>query len=425
MKLLGILLAKDLKRVRRNPVPWLLALLLPFLITGLIGFVFGGSGSGGGLGTIRIAVVDEGDSVLTEILRNSFNHPNDDQPVQFEAVLLERDEAVARVTNNELSAALVVPANFLDQFLAGEEPAALELIKNPAQGIHPAIVEEMTATLVTVLNGARRVLGDELPKWREVFDDEGEFDLLTVGGLLVDAGNDLAVVRDYLFPPLITFASSTRADASEPARPEASLFGYVLLGLIALCLLMMADQGMRDLYREFRFRTLLRYRTARESLMTFISSKVIFAAVTVVLGAVIMFAGGAAIFGIDWPHPFVLAALTVCYAAFAAGFLGLLAALAGSERRADLLNTLVVMVVGLAGGCMFPPEMFPPFLREVIMPLMPTAWFAEAGRGLLSGDPNASTLMAGFKLAGMGVVCIGLAAIMFRWRIGRGEVRAE
>ena len=40
--MLPILLAKDLRRAWRNPLPWLINLIVPLAMTALIGLVFGG-----------------------------------------------------------------------------------------------------------------------------------------------------------------------------------------------------------------------------------------------------------------------------------------------------------------------------------------------------------------------------------------------
>ena len=57
--MLWTLLIKDLRRVWHNPWPYLINLALPLCITALIGLVFGPSTQGGGLGQIKLAVVDE------------------------------------------------------------------------------------------------------------------------------------------------------------------------------------------------------------------------------------------------------------------------------------------------------------------------------------------------------------------------------
>ena len=71
MNLWRVLLAKDLRRIRRNPWPWLIHLAVPLSITALLGLAFGsGGGEGGGLGRIRFALVDEDQSPLTQMLRD-------------------------------------------------------------------------------------------------------------------------------------------------------------------------------------------------------------------------------------------------------------------------------------------------------------------------------------------------------------------
>ena len=70
--MLRALLAKDLRRARRNPLPWLLNLALPILITAVIGMVFGsGSGNDNSLGRIKFAVV-AADAVL--VVRSDAKH---------------------------------------------------------------------------------------------------------------------------------------------------------------------------------------------------------------------------------------------------------------------------------------------------------------------------------------------------------------
>ena len=67
--MLRVLLAKDLRRAWRNPLPWLINLIVPLAMTALIGLVFGGHSDSGALGRIRFAVVDEDKSLLGRFLR--------------------------------------------------------------------------------------------------------------------------------------------------------------------------------------------------------------------------------------------------------------------------------------------------------------------------------------------------------------------
>src|SRR5258707_7455286 len=126
---LRALLAKDLRRAWRNPLPWLLNLALPLCITAVIGLVFGGnSGDKNQLGRIKFAVVDEDQSALSKLLRGAANQDKNGQ--YLESVYLERAAALQQLNNSKLSAVLIIPAHFTSNYLTGGN-VRLELVKNP------------------------------------------------------------------------------------------------------------------------------------------------------------------------------------------------------------------------------------------------------------------------------------------------------
>jgi ABC-2 type transport system permease protein len=190
--------------------------------------------------------------------------------------------------------------------------------------------------------------------------------------------------------------------------------------LTAVFLLFIADNAIRDLYREGRFKTLERFRTIRQDMTGFIAAKVLFALVLLLAALTILMGGGSLLFGFAWRHPLPLALLGVAYAFFAAGFMAFVAGLAGKERRADLLNTVLAMGMGLAGGCMFPAEQLPAMLREVVTPLMPTRWFVAAVHELQLGSAGRVWLAALGGLLGLGLACLFVAARLFVRRLERG-----
>lgn len=415
--ILRTLLAKDLRRARRNPVPWLVSLAVPLVITALIGMAFSPRAGGGGLGRVAFALVDEDDSALTRLLRSGLT--GEEAGKHLDARALERAEALRRIGDGELAAVVIIPKGFTRDYLAGRWPVTLEVIKNPAQAIHPAVVEEGLALLVTALNAVARTLGPELAAWSAVLDSSARFDLDVAGTLFERTGDRLAPAKAYLSPPLVSWAAETRVEAA--AEESAwSLFAYLLVGMGAMFLLYIADNAMRDVYRELAARTLERFRTLREGLLVLVAGKAVFAVAAVLAGAAILFGGGALVFAFAWPRPLALAALVLAYALFAAGFMGVLAALAGTERRAEVLNNVLIMVVSLAGGCMFPPQQLPALMREHVTPLLPTAWFAAAARAMLEDAASLAWAAAAAKLAAGGVVLLGVATALLRRRLAAG-----
>jgi hypothetical protein len=80
----------------------------------------------------------------------------------------------------------------------------------------------------------------------------------------------------------------------------------------------------------------------------------------------------------------------------------------------------VAMILGIAGGCAFPPEQLPTFLRERITPLLPSFWYTAAMRNLQSGAAEVQWMPAMVKLVVIGAILTGLAAFLFRRRLRAG-----
>ncbi len=428
--MLRALLAKDLRRVWRNPLPWLLNLALPISITAVIGMVFGGQGGNDtGMGRIKFAVVDEDQSALADFLRGAAGQGRAGK--YLDPVFLERSAADQQLKNDKLSAILVIPPHFTSNYLTGRN-VQLELVKNPAEQIDPAVLEELFGVVVSALNGISRNFNSDFPRWREVV--EGKTDYHQVARLIDETGNKFQAARKFLFPPLITYtnmagetAVAPGADPKQGASPSApenkappkfNLFAYMLVGLAGMFLLMIANQGMTDLHRELWKRTFERYNTLHDRLFPFVAAKAFFTIVIVSIGAAIILGGGELLFHFRWPRPIQLGLLTLAYVCFGTGLMAVSVAIMPDERRANALNTVVVMVLSMAGGCMFPPDQFPALIREHLLPLLPTSWYATTARQLWWSD--ASWSVAAAKLALLGALCVGLAAFLFKRRFEKG-----
>jgi len=344
---------------------------------------------------------------------------------------MERDVADQQLRDGKLSAILVLPKNFTSNYLTGLK-TQLELVKNPAEQIHPAVLEELLGVVVSGLNAISRNLNSEFPAWRDALT--GDPDYHEIARLVDQTGNKIHAARKYLFPPLVSYtnmaevpkpavgadpgpAASTSTTEGKPA-PKFNLFAYLLAGMTGMFLLMLANQAMNDLHRELEKRTLERYSTLHERLLPFVTSKALFTMVLVSIGAVIILGGGELLFHFRWPRPLAISLLTLCYAGFATGLMAVTVAIMPDERRANALNNIMTMIISMAGGCMFPIDQLPPILRDDIAPLMPTYWYASTARELWWSD--ASWYISAAKLAAVGAVGVGLAAFLIKRRFEKG-----
>lgn len=426
MNVMRTLLVKDLRRIMRNPTPLIILIVIPFLITALIGMAFGGMGSGDGEGfaPIRLGIVDDDDSIFSQFLSGAVGQ--EDLKKRIDAQFLEREEALELVSHGELSAVLIIPEGFTDEYLTGDDPIKLILIKNPAEYIYPTLAQEGSELIVSALNTIARNFRKDLHELREVIEDDRDFDLfrdiLGVSSIITHAVNRLEAADAYLTPPLVSYEKEARSEEIEEDNkgPGFSLFSFLLVGMAAMFLLMIADNCMRDLYRESRLRTLERFRTLREGLFVFVASKVVYTTMVLFITAVIILGGGGLIFKFQWQHLGQVSLLVICYSVFGAGLMGFIAALAGKERRADMLNTIFIIGMSLTGGSMWPPENLPLFIQKYVTHYTPTFWFSSAIRGLQSDYAGLDWTVAAALLMGLGIVFVVGSAWLFQIRLERG-----
>jgi hypothetical protein len=451
--MLRLLIAKDLLRARRNPLPWLINLIVPLAMTGLLGLVFGSRSDGGALGRIHFAVVDEDKSVMGELLREASNEPEGSK--YLDPVFMDREDAMRKLNESKLSAVLIIPTNFTRNYLTGREAISVELVKNPAESVHPAVLEELLGAAVTGLNVISRNFHSEFPAWPEVV--EGKYRNLSAW--IEWAGDRLNGAERFIDPPLVGYETSDReepkssgsvkevvpakTDTNRPseawttgpaekgakAKPKSGqqkngvtgAFAYLLIGLSAMFLLFLANNAMTDLHRELRKRTFERYQTIHQAIWPFVAGKVVFAVVILLLCTAILVGGGGLIFGIHWDHPLELAALAFGYACFMAALFAVLVGLMPDERRAGVLNNITGMALGLVGGCAFPARQLPGFLREHVTPLMPSNWFVETARNLEFGNTGVAWGLVTVKLLVLGLVLTAVAGMLFRRMFREGS----
>jgi ABC-2 type transport system permease protein len=193
---------------------------------------------------------------------------------------------------------------------------------------------------------------------------------------------------------------------------RAEVFSYILPAMSALFLFMIGDGATRDLYKELRLHTLDRYRTFRPSLRPLVLGKLLYALLVMLGGALILFGSGHWVFGIEWRNVPILALLIVSFCLCAGGIMSILAALARVEKRADVINSLLVFGLAFVGGSMVPVQVLPAFIRNYISPLTPNYWLIGGIQQLQDGASGAS--MAGV-IAGLAVSGLGLTALA-AWR---------
>ena len=122
----------------------------------------------------------------------------------------------------------------------------------------------------------------------------------------------------------------------------------------------------------------------------------------------------ALLFNVNWADPVATAAIVILFALVAGGAAMLVGATASNASQAGAIGAGLGMLLGLIGGTMVPPEVFPAAMQTASH-LTPHAWAMDAFRGvLLRGDSVLDILPQLGVLLGFGVALLALASWRFR-----------
>lgn len=239
----------------------------------------------------------------------------------------------------------------------------------------------------------------------------------------------MEAARNMLVPLRVTYSKQTEsaktnavaastADSIQRSKPASTpafnIFAYLLPGIVSMFLLFLGENASRDVRREMQQKTLQRFRSLHHRLYLFVSGKVLFCLVFLLLCSVVMLGGGGLIFGIQWHEPVAVICLTASYCAFASGLMMLVPALMGDHQSSQAFSNIIAMGLGLAGGSMFPARQLPEFLRDHFTRFMPTYWYTETARSLAFDSNPAHWGAVSARLVALGVVLMVSSALILR-----------
>jgi ABC-2 type transport system permease protein len=390
----------------------------PLFMSGMIGMVSGGGGSDEDqFPPIKILLEDRDGGLLTEFLKGAMGR----EEVKKRLLITEVGvEGRARMEKGDASALVIFPERFTDDLLAGR-PAQIEVVRNPAEGISPEIVDQGVQALAAYLDQLQRLLGSELDSLRTLLDADRFPASTTVGALAVAVNERLRGLDRYLFPPLIRIESVKQAQA--PVEDHFNVYGYILIMTTVMALLFVAARSVGDLFEERKSGMLRRQMASPADLRLIVGAKIVFG---VVFGLLLL--GLLAVIGlalrwlkppIDIPASLLLGGT---FSLAACGVLSLVFALVRTEKQAGILGWLVIMGMSALGGSMINIENMPPAMRS-LSPFTLNYWVIDGfklvvfGGAHLGGVAKHVAILAG---AGVATTLAGYGLLLRRSR----EVKA-
>ncbi len=438
--LVTALVGTDLRRLAGDRRALIVNLLLPLLLTFIMGLSFGGGFFGkGGISAIEVVLVGQGvpsllrDRIDETLARTDF----------FATSWADSAEADRRVREGEAAAALVLPSDFARRFFAGED-LAVTVWKDPGSPLKAGIVEQI---LQRVLSRYQAGEAAYLALWPEdAYDaggpDETAWDELLDGGFseawrrwraggrdpqLREAGERLLRSVDHnlalgraLDHEQVALTVHDKAPAAAAAG-EVNLFDLFLPSFAVFFLMFGVAAGARDVHRERERGTLQRQLLAPVTGLQFLLGKWLSAALQGVIQLLVLFLAGALLFRVNLgPDAWSLVVMVVAGCTAAAAFFVLLALLTPTEKVMDNLSTVVILVAAMLGGNMVPLDAMPPWIHGVGR-LFFNYWINVGLGDVVARDRSlAAAPLPAVVLAGVTLGCLALGLVAFLARRRRG-----
>jgi len=396
---------KDLARWRQDKTAVLIWLGIPFLIGGLITSMMD---SGDGTPTGLLLIADQDESLMSGFIAGAYSQEQLGDLIVVEQVTVEEGEA--RINEGEASGFLTIPDGFQDAFL-NETPVTLTLKTNPAQIILPGIIQDVTEILLDLGFYAQRLLGPEIQQIQNS-DSITTTDDVFVAGISVDIQNKISAVGPKLSPPLLDVVIIE----PPPAEPRPDMALLFLPGIILMAVLFSSNSLAADYWAERQKGTLRRLVSAPGVLTGFVAGKAVAALAVIGLIAAITLAIGFVYHGVAWSK-FLSSLLWVSF-----GGVGLFAWFAAlqmlfsNNRAANLVTTILLFPLMMAGGSFFPLAALPDWIAGIGR-LSPNGFIVDRLSGELTAV-SAWSIDAESWLVLFAMTISGLAISTWRLRSG-------
>lgn len=363
MRFVAIATLKDLRRRLADPAALAMWLGLPVVIGSLMALI---GGSGGAPPKARLLLVDLDQTFVSRLVGMAGGSSQLSQFIEMETVTEE--EGRRRIDDGEANALLILPKGFQDGVLR-EQPAQLQLIKNPSQRIMPGIIEEGMQIVVEAAFYAQRLFGEPL---RQIADS-------ATGATGPPADAMVAAISQSINQRMrqlgTTFSTPALTLDTGPAQATAESFNFGAMfmpGLLFMAVMFTAQGISNDIWIEKTNGTLRRTLSAPQGAGAFLAGKIAAGVAVMAIATLLALALGIAGFGV----PIARAPLALLWASFSgAAILCMMTGLqliSTSARGGQLLSTMVVFPLIMIGGSFFPFETMP-------------AWMAGIGRWTPNG----------------------------------------
>ncbi|MBU8923050.1 MAG: ABC transporter permease [Bacteroidales bacterium] len=404
----------DLRRRMKSPLAIVLTMCIPLVMTLIIGSVFGRAGDVK-LPRIKMLLVDNDGGLAARFLRQGLEQGQLAEMVEVIPVVEEEGERL--MAKGEASAMVVIPDSFTTRVVDGL-PVTIRVVKNPSESFLPIIAEEIISTFGVILDCGTNTFKEPLRKSKEILTAEGWPSLNEIQTLMDEAKVIFALTGGYLTDTLISVEESTVSEAGDEGGGGSSgvnVFSYVMAGSMMIGLLFTSNIMLRDIVRERASGTLTRILAAPLSIWHVVAGKLLAAYMVTMVACLALLIIGRFAFGMDLGGPVVLAVHLSATMFMITGFMTFCFGLIRSERSADAIVSVLIIVISLLGGGLIPISQMGGMFRSIAL-FSPVYWASDGFMEIFLNQAGLADIIQNIAI----LVGIGLVTLMpGTWLLGR------
>lgn len=329
MRTIWAMVVNDLRQRVRDKSVFIYSLLVPLSLMGVLNLAFGGLGNETvDLKPATVIASAEDAGPLGGALLDAV----ESLPIMDVSVRRVPGADVRQETQTSGAAlGLVIPAEFTAAVTSGRA-ITVQVVEGDQGGLEKDV-------LISVVDGL--------------------LDQFGAGAVTAAAGELAGLPRDSLAglgqqtaagPPALTMSEG------QASAEQLSLRGTLVAGQTGLFLLFTVGFGVLGLLAEREQGTLARLKSTPVPAWSIITAKALVGFILGIAATTVLLVVGTLLFGVSFGSPLVIGLLVVSVAAAATSMTFIVARLVRSAEQANIVQSIVAMVLGIAGGAFFPIE---------------------------------------------------------------------
>lgn len=413
---------KDLTQSFRSLFAIGMMIIAPLLLIGLISFAFSGAFSGNtdqpdiSVGIYNADTLSDDlilDTSLGENIRSMFF----DESVQSWITACDfssEKELREALDRQEIGIAVSIPAQFSDQFMAGDRDTQVRIISDPTLAIAPQVVQNMVTAMLDGVSGGG-IAVETFMQISDLYGNQPAPDHITS---IVDRySNWYTEFQQNLFhnPEKAALRMESPARETSSENPMLQMLGLMMAGQMVFFAFFTGAYSMMSILNENENGTLARLFTLPISRSKILAGKFLAVFLMVIVQGIVLLVASHLIFKIQWGDSKMIM-LALFGQVFAASGLGvLLISFVKTSRQAGPVLGGALTAMGMVGG-LFTANMTMPEAFNKLAAFTPQGWVVRGWKIVLNGQPLTDLLIPLLVMVIIGAVMFLFGAYRFNKR---------